>query len=140
MGFERACTAGARLGAESRRDTHLLRNHLGRAQTTLVLKDAAHDLVERVEAAKARLDDREQALPIVIEEATRVGRVERLKLLEDLPVVLVELPVTRSNSLHLSSGSNRAAQRQGGLLLDNSRLSTGTILTSIESFAPPILR
>ena len=42
-----------------------------------VFKDAAHERVKRRERAEARLDDGEQPLPIALEVAERLARVER---------------------------------------------------------------
>ena len=49
-----------------------------------VVEDAAHTLVEHLEVAEARLDDGEQPVLVLGQEALRLGRVKRGKLLLEL--------------------------------------------------------
>ena len=57
-----------------------------------VFKDAAHERVKRRKRAEARLDDGEQPLPIALEVAERLARVERRELLVEVNILLLEQP------------------------------------------------
>ena len=87
-----------RLRRLNKRRSSTLNKPLSRRSSSKILEavveDAAHKLVEHLEVAEARLDDGEQPVLVLGQEALRLGRVKRGKL-------LLELLLRRRRGVHV---------------------------------------